>query len=166
MTKLQFNTMDCNLYICKKNKMQTGLIVVGIIIILLGGFIIVTIITYKKKMTNFDFSQHSQNLVILNDNTFQNKISGKIALVDFWAEWCQPCKIQSPIVNELADEYADNKKAAICSLNVEENKKIAAKYNVRNIPTIIIFKNGKEVARLVGLKPKAALKKTIENFIQ
>lgn len=145
--------------------MQTGLIVVSIIIILLGGFIVVTLISYKKKMSNFDFSQHSQNLVILNDNTFQNKISGKIALVDFWAEWCQPCKIQSPIVNELADEYADNKKIAICSLNVEENQKIAAKYNIRNIPTIIIFKNGKEVAKLVGLKPKSALKKTIENFL-
>ena len=145
--------------------MQTGFIIVGIIILALGGFVIYTVLSYQKKMKNFDFSKHSENLTILNDNTFVHKLAGKVALVDFWAQWCQPCKIQSPIVDELADEYADNKKVLICSLNVEENQKIAAKYNIRNIPTILLFKNGKEVARLVGLKTKSILKKNIENLI-
>ena len=142
------------------------LLIIGFIIVILAVFIIFSARAYQKNLKNFDFSKHSENLVILNDNTFQHKITGKIALVDFWAEWCQPCKIQAPIVNELADEYADNKKVAICSLNVEENQKIAAKYQIRNIPTIIIFKNGKEVQRIVGLKPKTYLKKQLERFIQ
>ena len=142
------------------------LLIVGFIILILAVFIIFSARSYKKNLKNYDFSKHSENLVILNDNTFLHKISGKIALVDFWAEWCQPCKIQAPIVNELADEFAENKKVAICSLNVEQNQKIAAKYQIRNIPTIIIFKNGKEVQRIVGLKPKTYLKKQIERFIQ
>ncbi len=146
--------------------MSTGLIIVLAIILLLGGYLVFAARSYQKKLKNYDFSKHSENLVILNDNTFQHKITGKIALVDFWAEWCQPCKIQAPIVNELADEFADNKKVVICSLNVEENQKIAAKYQIRNIPTIIIFKNGKEVQRIVGLKPKTYLKKQMERFIQ
>lgn len=145
--------------------MSIALIIVIGIIVLLGGFLGFSILNFKKKITNYDSKEDSKNLVILNDNTFQTRITGKIALVDFWAEWCQPCKIQGPIISQLADEYAGNEKIKICKLDVEANKKIAAKLNIRNIPTIIIFKNGKEVERLVGIKTKGILNKALTKYI-
>ncbi len=145
--------------------MGTGLIIVLAVILALGAFLFFTVRSFKKKLADYDPSKESNNLLILNDNTFFNKISGKIALVDFWAEWCQPCRIQGPIVSELADEYQDNDKIKICKLDVERNRKIATKLQVRNIPTIIIFKNGKEVERLVGVKTKGILKKAIAKYI-
>lgn len=145
--------------------MSTGLIIVLGIIILLAGFLGFSIISFKKKMANYNAKEDSKNLVILNDNTFQTKITGKVALVDFWAEWCQPCKIQGPIVSQVADDYAGNEKIKICKLDVEVNKKIGAKLNIRNIPTIIIFKNGKEVERLVGIKTKGILNKALTKYI-
>jgi thioredoxin 1 len=145
--------------------MGTGLIILVVVILILFGFLFFSFRSFKKKMKNYDPKQESNNLVILNDNTFYNKIAGKVALVDFWAEWCQPCRIQGPIVSELADEYQDNSKIKICKFDVERNKKIATKLQIRNIPTIIIFKNGKEVERLVGIKTKGVLKKAINRYL-
>ncbi len=145
--------------------MSTGLLIVLAVIIILGGFLGFSVISFKKKLKNYDPKEDSKNLIILNDNTFYHKISGKIALVDFWAAWCQPCKIQGPIVSDLADEYAEDNKVLVCKLDVETNKKIAAKLGIRNIPTIIIFKNGKEVERLVGIKTKSVLKKVLSKYL-
>ncbi|MBN2664279.1 MAG: thioredoxin [Bacteroidales bacterium] len=139
--------------------MPLALIIILAVIAVLGVFIGVSIISFKKRISSYDQKQDSDKIIILNDNTFQHKIAAGVALVDFWAEWCQPCKIQGPIVSSLADEI-DNK-AKICKLDVEKNKKIAGKLGIKNIPTIIIFKNGKEVERLVGLKTKAILKKAL-----
>ncbi len=138
-------------------------IIIGIIAVL-AIFISISIFSFKKNIKSYDPKQDSDKIVILNDNTFQHKISGNIALVDFWAEWCQPCKIQGPIVSSLAEEEI-NEKVKICKLDVEKNKKIAAKYNIKNIPSILIFKNGKEVERLVGLKTKAVLKKALQKYL-
>lgn len=143
--------------------MPLALIIILAVIAVLGIFIGVSIISFKKRISSYDPKQDSDKIIILNDNTFQHKIASGVALVDFWAEWCQPCKIQGPIVSSLADE-TDNK-AKICKLDVEKNKKIAAKYGIKNIPTIIIYKNGKEVERLVGLKTKAILKKTLLKYM-
>jgi len=145
--------------------MSTALIIVIGIIVLLGGFLIISVVSFKKKIKNYDAKEDSKNLLILNDNIFFNKIKGKTALVDFWAEWCQPCKIQGPIVSDISDDYVDNEKVIICKLNVETNKKIASKLEIRNIPTMILFKNGKEVERLIGIKTKKILNKAIEKHL-
>jgi len=143
--------------------MNISLVIILGIIIILVIFIAVSIITLKKRINSYDQKQDSDKIIILNDNTFQHKIAQGIALVDFWAEWCQPCKIQGPIVSSVADEM--HEQAKICKLDVEKNQKIAGKLGIRNIPTIVIFKNGKEVERLVGLKTKAVLKKALNKHL-
>ena len=89
----------------------------------------------------------------LNNNNFQNEIieNAGIALVDFYADWCGPCKMLSPIIDEIAEERTD---ITVGKVNVDENNSLAAKYNVMSIPTMIIFKNGKEQARVIGVRPK------------
>ncbi len=82
-------------------------------------------------------------------------------LVDFWAPWCGPCRMLSPIVDELADELADRVKVAKC--NVDENQDIAMKYGVMSIPTLVLLKGGQEVHRIVGASPKPKLKAELES---
>ena len=89
--------------------------------------------------------------------------SGKPVVIDFWAEWCGPCRMIAPIVDELAAEYGD--KVVIGKCNVEENDEITTKYGVRNIPTIIFLKNGELVDKQVGACSKDALKAKIENLL-
>lgn len=84
-------------------------------------------------------------------------------LVDFWAAWCGPCRMVSPIVDELADELAGRLVVAKC--NVDDNQDIAMQYGVMSIPTLIILKGGEEINRIVGAMPKPALKAEIEKYI-
>ncbi len=86
--------------------------------------------------------------------------SDKPVMVDFWAEWCGPCRMVGPIVEEVAKEYGD--RALVGKLNVDNNPAIAQKYGIRSIPTILFFKNGEIVDRQVGAVPKAALVKKLE----
>lgn len=88
----------------------------------------------------------------LNNQNFENEIlNSNTALVDFYADWCGPCKMVAPIIEEIANEYTD---IIVGKVNVDENNPLAAKYNVVSIPTIIVFKNGKEQTRIVGYRPK------------
>jgi len=80
-------------------------------------------------------------------------------LVDFWAEWCGPCKVVSPILEEIAGELQG--KIRVLKLNVDKNAEVAARFNVMNIPTIIVFKGGQEVERVVGVVSKSEIKKRI-----
>ena len=104
----------------------------------------------------------SHNIVALTEATFDKTIneSTKPILVDFWAEWCGPCKMVAPVLEEIAQEYGD--KITIAKLNVELNPNIAPKFGIRGIPTLLIFKKGQVVATQVGALSKAQLKAFIE----
>ena len=117
--------------------------------------------SYKNILTRMN-CKVSDKLIILTDINFKNQISKGVTLVDFWADWCQPCKIQGPIISELADEI--DGKAKICKLDVQNNPKTSNELMIRNIPTIIIFKEGKPVKQFVGIKSKKVLLKALEEI--
>lgn len=93
----------------------------------------------------------------LTDSNFKEKVldSGKVAVVDFWAEWCGPCKAIGPMIEELSKEYEG--KAVVGKVDVDSNPETAMKYGIRNIPTILFIKNGQVVDKQVGAVPKANL---------
>jgi thioredoxin 1 len=101
----------------------------------------------------------SAAIQILTDQNFQNKTRDGMVLVDFWAAWCTPCKLMVPVLNELAEETKGE--VTIAKLNVDEQKATAAKYKIRSIPTMILFRYGKEIDRIVGVKSKDQLLKQI-----
>jgi thioredoxin len=89
--------------------------------------------------------------------------SDKLVLVDFWAPWCGPCKMLSPVIEELAKEY--DGRAKICKLNTDENMALASKFQITSIPCIILFKAGNAVQKIVGFRPKNDIKKAIDDAI-
>ena len=96
----------------------------------------------------------SEHVIAVDKSNFEEVVlqSEGPVLVDFWAEWCGPCKMLSPIIEEVANENAD--KAKICKLNIDNAQQIAKRYGVMSIPTVMLFKNGEEVERAVGFRPK------------
>ena len=107
----------------------------------------------------------SDNVGNVSDATFDQEVlsSDVPVLVDFWAEWCVPCHMVSPVVEEIAREYADRMTAA--KLNVDDNPQTARQFGVMSIPTLIVFKDGQEKARVVGARAKEAILREIEPHI-
>lgn len=103
--------------------------------------------------------------VAFTDQNFQTQVlkSDKPVLVDFWAVWCGPCRMVSPIVEELAEEYKE--KMLVGKLNVDENPEISGKYQIMSIPTLAFFKNGELVKTLIGALPKDQIKKAIDEVL-
>jgi len=99
----------------------------------------------------------SDNIVHTNDSSFEADVlnSDKPALVDFWAEWCGPCKMIAPILEEAAGEYGD--KLSVVKLNVDESPNIAQKFGIRSIPTLMLFKDGAVQAQKLGAMSKSQL---------
>lgn len=101
--------------------------------------------------------------VTLTDKNFQEGISEGLVFVDFWAEWCGPCRMLSPVLEELAEEL--DGKVTIAKLNIEENRDTASEFGIMSIPTMILFEDGKPVEKVMGFQPKAALKQYLESKI-
>ncbi len=128
--------------------MQTALIITGAIL----GLFLVLVVIARIKMRKAPMVDDHKDIITLTDKNFSAQLKNKIVLVDFWAAWCGPCRMMAPVLNQLAGELDGN--AKIGKLNVEEFGSVSQKYKVRGIPTMILFKDGKEVKRFVGVKSK------------
>jgi len=107
----------------------------------------------------------SKPVEIKDDNFSEVVTQAKTpVLVDFWAPWCGPCRMVSPVVEELADEYEG--KVSFGKVNVDENPKIASQYGIMSIPTLILFKDGQPVSNIVGFRPKDELKKSLDSALE
>ena len=107
----------------------------------------------------------ARNTVDVTDATFRDDVlqSDKTVLVDFWAEWCGPCKMVAPVLDEIAGENKD--KLTVAKLDIDRNPAAARDYQVMSIPTMIVFQGGKPVKQIVGAKPKAALLRDLADYL-
>jgi thioredoxin 1 len=102
----------------------------------------------------------------ITEKNFEEVLQQKeITLIDFWAEWCGPCKMLGPVIDELSKDNAENSSVAIGKANVDNNKELAFKYGIRSIPTMIFFKNGEMVDKLVGFKNKGEIQTKINSLL-
>jgi len=110
-------------------------------------------------------SMANDKTIKLTDANFEEEVkkSSGLFIVDFWAEWCGPCKVIAPILEDLAKEY--DGKAKIGKLNVDENREMASNYGIHSIPTLLFFKDGKKVEEVIGAITRAALKAKIERWL-
>ena len=103
------------------------------------------------------------NLIELTDDTFESTVNEGVVLVDFWAPWCGPCKMLTPVVEELADEYAG--RATICKMNTDDHRDAAVQFSISAIPTLILFKDGQVDKKWVGLTTKDDLAAAIDEAV-
>ncbi len=108
-----------------------------------------------QRMKRFSQVPDSKDIHHLNEKNFKKATAKGIVLVDFWASWCMPCKMMTPVLNDLSEEMG--KQAVIAKLDVEKHQALSTKFKIRSIPTMILFKDGKEVNRFQGIKTKSFL---------
>ena len=129
-------------------------------------FLFIIVVTIFQRFSNnkpIQDSDAKNNIISLTDETFEETIKTGVTLVDFWAPWCRPCRSQMPVVNQIADEKSNV--AKICKINVDDHKKAAIKMKIKNIPNIIIFKEGVAVRQLIGSKPKHLILKALNDTL-
>lgn len=100
-------------------------------------------------------------IVDLNKNSFKEILSKGLTLVDFWAPWCGPCHMQTPVLEQLAQTM--DGKATIAKVNVDEEPELAAQFSIRSIPSLILFKDGKPVQQMIGVQPESVLLEALES---
>jgi thioredoxin 1 len=107
----------------------------------------------------------SDNVKEVSDNSFESDVlkSDRPVLVDFWAAWCAPCRMLAPTVEAVADEYAST--ARVVKLNVDDNPSVSQRYGIKGIPTLILFKNGREEERVVGATSKDAISRMLDKHV-
>jgi thioredoxin 1 len=115
-----------------------------------------------EKNNTLSPEENTGGVITLTESTFNEKTKSGTVLVDFWAKWCGPCKIQSPIIEEVSKDMAG--KASVYKLDIDNSPAIAERYNVQSIPTMIIFKNGNAVRQFTGLTQKSEIISAIENI--
>ena len=135
--------------------MQTTLIVIGLLI----ASVVIFRTIAMAKMKNTPLVADHAKVLTLTDQNFQQQTKGKVVLVDFWATWCAPCRMMAPVLNDVATELKGN--SHVGKVDIQQYQSLANKFKVRNIPTMILFKNGAEVNRFVGIKSKDFLLKEI-----
>jgi thioredoxin 1 len=133
--------------------MQTTLIVIGVVIVAVFIFRSLAMAQMKKTPMVADH----EKVLTLTEQNFQQQTKGKVVLVDFWATWCAPCRMMAPVLNDVATELKGN--SHVGKVDIQQYQSLANKFKVRNIPTMILFKNGAEVNRFVGIKSKEFLLK-------
>ena len=105
----------------------------------------------------------SKELIYLDDNNFHKTVAKGVTLIDFYADWCGPCRMIAPIIEELASEF--HGKAVVAKLDIEKAQTVTAELSVTSIPTIVFFKEGKEVKRVVGVRDKESLKSMLASYL-
>ena len=105
-----------------------------------------------------------KNIILLTQDNFDKTKSEGIVLVDFWATWCKPCRIQGPIVAEIAEQYKG--KLTVGKCDIDQNRDLADTYNIQSIPTLIIFKDGAPVGTLIGLQSKGSMEELIDKYLK
>jgi thioredoxin 1 len=134
-------------------------IIIFVAAFLLVAFLAAFFLNYNK-MKKIPVVEDNGKIKKLSDQNFEHQIKNGIMLVDFWATWCMPCKMMAPVLNNLSEELTGN--ASVGKLDVDQNRAASLKYGVRSIPTLVLFKNGNEINRFVGVKTKDFLLKEIQ----
>lgn len=137
--------------------METVLIIIFVLVALVGILSFVT----KSRMKKIPLVESHAKILELTDKNFKNQLKDKTVLVDFWAEWCGPCRMMAPVLNEVAGQLKNGH--FVGKVDVQKYQPLAQQYKVRGIPTLILFKNGKEINRFVGVKNKEFLLKQFQN---
>jgi len=135
--------------------MQTTLIVLGLLI---AVFVIFRMVAMSKIKSAPMVADH-EKVITLTDKNFQQQTKNKVVLVDFWASWCAPCRMMAPVLNDVSSELSGN--SYVGKVDIQQYQMLANKFKVRSIPTMVLFKNGSEVKRFVGIKSKDFLLKEI-----
>ena len=124
------------------------------------GALIIFTATARCNVKNRPAGIENERIITLTDKNFQQETKGRVVLVDFWASWCAPCRMMAPVLNDVASGLSGD--AYVGKLNIDDYQMMAQKYQIRNIPTMILLKDGKEIKRFVGMQSKEYLLQEIK----
>jgi thioredoxin 1 len=159
-----------------KSKHKPFWIGVWLISLIIGFSIIAFFVVSEIRLNTIQYSKHAAQTPLIQSahpietirsvNQFQKDVleAHQLVLVDFWATWCQPCRMLSPVVDQIAKEYAQ--KIQVCRVEIDQNAALSHQYHIREIPTLLFFENGQMVHRLIGFYTVQTSKKQIEHIIQ